>query len=69
MTEARTAIVTGAGKRVGRAIAQALLEDGWTVVAHVHHGRFVHVTGIQGDWLQVTLRNGTVGFIPVSAAE
>lgn len=32
-----TAIVTGAGKRVGAAIAQALLEDGWTVVAHVHH--------------------------------
>jgi NAD(P)-dependent dehydrogenase (short-subunit alcohol dehydrogenase family) len=33
----RTAIVTGAGKRVGRAIAEALLSDGWTVVAHVHH--------------------------------
>jgi NAD(P)-dependent dehydrogenase (short-subunit alcohol dehydrogenase family) len=33
----RTAIVTGAGKRVGRAIAVALIEDGWTVVAHVHH--------------------------------
>ena len=33
----RTAIVTGAGKRVGRAIATALLADGWTVVAHVHH--------------------------------
>ncbi len=32
-----TAIVTGAGKRVGRAIAEALLADGWTVVAHVHH--------------------------------
>ena len=31
----RTAIVTGAGKRVGRTIAQALLDDGWTVVAHV----------------------------------
>jgi NAD(P)-dependent dehydrogenase (short-subunit alcohol dehydrogenase family) len=31
----RTAIVTGAGKRVGRAIAEALLADGWTVVAHV----------------------------------
>jgi len=29
----------------------------------------VHVTGITGDWLQVTLRNGTVGFIPVTAAE
>lgn len=37
MTEPRTAIVTGAGKRVGRAIAQALLADGWRVVAHVHH--------------------------------
>jgi NAD(P)-dependent dehydrogenase (short-subunit alcohol dehydrogenase family) len=36
MGEARTAIVTGAGKRVGRAIAQALLVDGWSVVAHVH---------------------------------
>jgi len=35
MTEPRTAIVTGAGKRVGRAIAQALLADGWSVVAHV----------------------------------
>lgn len=32
----RTAIVTGAGKRVGAEIALALLEDGWTVVAHVH---------------------------------
>ena len=36
-TEARTAIVTGSSKRVGRAIAEALLADGWTVVAHVHH--------------------------------
>lgn len=33
----RTAIVTGAGKRVGWAIAHALLADGWAVVAHVHH--------------------------------
>lgn len=32
----RTAIVTGAGKRVGAHIAQALLADGWAVVAHVH---------------------------------
>jgi len=37
MTTGRTAIVTGAAKRVGRAIACALLADGWTVVAHVHH--------------------------------
>ena len=33
----RTAIVTGAGKRVGRQIAEALLADGWAVLAHVHH--------------------------------
>jgi NAD(P)-dependent dehydrogenase (short-subunit alcohol dehydrogenase family) len=32
----RIAIVTGAGKRVGRSIADALLADGWAVVAHVH---------------------------------
>jgi NAD(P)-dependent dehydrogenase (short-subunit alcohol dehydrogenase family) len=32
-----TAIVTGAGKRVGAAIARGLVEDGWAVVAHVHH--------------------------------
>jgi NAD(P)-dependent dehydrogenase (short-subunit alcohol dehydrogenase family) len=37
MAEGRTAIVTGAGKRVGREIARALLDDGWNVVAHVHH--------------------------------
>ena len=33
----RTAIVTGGGKRVGDAIVRALLEDGWAVIAHVHH--------------------------------
>ena len=32
-----TAIVTGAGKRVGALIAEALVADGWSVVAHVHH--------------------------------
>ena len=33
----RTAIVTGAGKRVGRDIAAALVDGGWRVLAHVHH--------------------------------
>jgi NAD(P)-dependent dehydrogenase (short-subunit alcohol dehydrogenase family) len=33
----RTAIVTGAGKRVGAALARGLVDDGWTVIAHVHH--------------------------------
>ena len=37
MAEQRTAIVTGAGKRVGAAIASALVANGWAVVAHVHH--------------------------------
>ena len=35
-TDSRTAIVTGAAKRVGRVIAEALLADGWTVIAHAH---------------------------------
>lgn len=32
----RTAIVTGAARRIGAAVAQALIGEGWTVVAHVH---------------------------------
>ncbi len=38
-TNDRTAIVTGAGKRVGRAVAEALLADGWTVVGHVRRAQ------------------------------
>lgn len=37
MGTGRTAIVTGAGKRVGATIARGLVKDGWAVVAHVHH--------------------------------
>lgn len=35
MREYRTAIVTGAGKRVGKFLAETLVQQGWTVVAHV----------------------------------
>ena len=35
MIDPGTAIVTGAGKRVGKHLAQGLVEQGWTVVAHV----------------------------------
>jgi NAD(P)-dependent dehydrogenase (short-subunit alcohol dehydrogenase family) len=37
MTAKQTAIVTGAGKRIGAHLARALLDDGWKIVAHVHH--------------------------------
>jgi NAD(P)-dependent dehydrogenase (short-subunit alcohol dehydrogenase family) len=36
MTPEKTAIVTGAGKRVGAALARSLVDDGWAVLAHVH---------------------------------
>lgn len=35
MEKPGTAIVTGAGKRIGADVAAALLERGWTVLAHV----------------------------------
>ena len=39
------------------------------VAGHVRHGTHVNVTGVTGDWLQVKLSSGKVGFIPSSAAE
>ncbi|MFP5328894.1 MAG: SDR family oxidoreductase [Alphaproteobacteria bacterium] len=42
MEQPATAIVTGAGKRIGARIAGALVERGWTVLAHVRNsGDFV----------------------------
>ena len=39
------------------------------VVAQVHRGKFVHITGITGDWFRIQLKTGVVGFIPLTAAE
>jgi tetratricopeptide (TPR) repeat protein len=39
------------------------------VVAQVHRRKFVHVTGIAGNWFRIEMKNGTVGFIPLTAAE
>ncbi len=40
-----------------------------STVGQVRRKKYVHVTGIAGDYLQIKLKNGTVGFIPVAAAE
>ncbi|HVN64628.1 MAG TPA: tetratricopeptide repeat protein [Candidatus Binataceae bacterium] len=39
------------------------------IVAQVRRKKYVHVTGIAGDFLEIRLRNGTIGFIPTEAAE
>jgi tetratricopeptide (TPR) repeat protein len=44
-------------------------DQGTRVVAQVHHGKYVHVTGVTGNWFRIELRNGTVGFVPMTAAE
>lgn len=44
-------------------------DQGSAVVANVKSKKYVHVTGIAGDWLQIKLKDGTTGFIPASAAE
>jgi tetratricopeptide (TPR) repeat protein len=40
-----------------------------SVVARVHRRQYVHVTGVSANWLRIQLSNGTVGFIPSTAAE
>lgn len=47
MIEPSTAIVTGAGKRVGAVIAAELAADGWTVIGHVHHAGDSVPQGVQ----------------------
>jgi tetratricopeptide (TPR) repeat protein len=38
-------------------------------IGEVRRRKYVHVTGITGSFLQIKLKNGTIGFIPVAAAE
>ena len=40
-----------------------------STIGQVRRKKYVHVTGIAGDYLQIRLKNGTTGFIPTSAAE
>jgi len=44
-------------------------DDTSATIAQVRRKKYVHVTGITGDYLQIRLKNGTIGFIPVAAAE
>jgi tetratricopeptide (TPR) repeat protein len=39
------------------------------VIAQRHRSDYVHVTGLSTNWLRIQLSNGTIGFIPVTAAE
>ena len=38
-------------------------------VGKVRHKKYVKVIGLTKDWLQIKLKDGTIGFIPTSAAE
>jgi len=40
-----------------------------STIGEVRRRKYVHVTGIAGDYLQIKLKNGMIGFIPVAAAE
>ncbi|MGO9452646.1 MAG: tetratricopeptide repeat protein [Candidatus Binataceae bacterium] len=40
-----------------------------TVIGQVRRKKYVHVIGLSGDYLEIKLRNGTVGFVPETAAE
>jgi tetratricopeptide (TPR) repeat protein len=44
-------------------------DEGSGIIGQVRRKKYVHVTGITGNYLQVKLKNGAVGFIPVAAAE
>ena len=77
-TQPRAALITGAGRRIGRAIALTLAQDGYAVVLHANHSRAeaqklaseIVGTGGRASVVVADLANGTavLGLIPAAAA-
>lgn len=44
-------------------------DDTSEVLAHVHDGKSLHVTGVAGPYLLITMKDGTVGFVPAAVAD
>lgn len=77
-TQPRAALITGAGRRIGRAIALTLAQDGYAVVLHANHSRAeaqklaseIVGTGGRASVVVADLAEGTAvrGLIPAAAA-
>jgi NAD(P)-dependent dehydrogenase (short-subunit alcohol dehydrogenase family) len=77
-TQPRAALITGAGRRIGRAIALTLAQDGYAVVLHANHSRAeaqklaseIVGTGGRARVVVADLADGTAvqGLIPAAAA-
>jgi NAD(P)-dependent dehydrogenase (short-subunit alcohol dehydrogenase family) len=77
-TQPRAALITGAGRRIGRAIALTLAQDGYAVVLHANHSRAeaqklaseIVGTGGRASVVVADLADGTavLGLIPAAAA-
>lgn len=59
-TTARAALVTGAAKRLGRAIALGLARDGWDIALHFHHSQ-AEAEAVAGEIRALGVRAGLFG--------
>lgn len=59
-TPARAALVTGAAKRLGRAIALGLARDGWDIAVHFHHSQ-AEAEAVAGEIRALGVRAGVFG--------